>query len=188
MVFNFVETLKGNLKSALQQFVKNPVSRVQEKQLQDYLDFHKEVSSTLKQIFLVKPEKVRYRDYTSFLVNADSQLDENTLTALTLAAYSTFIETGLKTLNTNAEIAELLHLAEDTYIPNTVANQYRDIGQQRAVFIHALGKKAAQFLGLKVRRDSDPKFQSSLEGSLGGLIYMALRTQGLVRETHGALS
>lgn len=183
LVSNFVGTLEDNLKETVQKFVKNPVTEVQEKQLQDYLDFHKEVSSTIKQIFLVKPEKVRYRDYTSFLVNADNQLDENTLTALTLAAYSTFIETGLKTLNTNAEIAELLHLDEDTYIPNAVAEQYRDIGQQRAVLIHALGKKAAQFLGLKVRRDSDPKFQSSLEGSLGGLIYMALRTQGLVQET-----
>ncbi|WP_161984881.1 hypothetical protein [Acinetobacter haemolyticus] len=175
--------MQGNLKAAVQQFVKNPVTVVQEKQLQDYVDFHKKVSNTIKQIFLVKPEKVRYRDYTSFLVNADNQLDENTLTALTLAAYSTFIETGLKTLNTNAEIAELLHLDEDTYIPNAVADQYRDVGQQRAVFIHALGKKAAQFLGLKVRHDSDPKFQSSLEGSLGGLIYMALRSQGLVQET-----
>lgn len=183
LVYNFVETLQGNLKAAVQQFVKNPVTVVQEKQLQDYVDFHKKVSNTIKQIFLVKPEKVRYRDYTSFLVNADNQLDENTLTALTLAAYSTFIETGLKTLNTNAEIAELLHLDEDTYIPNAVADQYRDVGQQRAVFIHALGKKAAQFLGLKVRHDSDPKFQSSLEGSLGGLIYMALRSQGLVQET-----
>ena len=180
---NFVETLKGNLKAAVQQFVRTPISRAQEAQLQDYLDFHSELSNTIKQIFKLKPEPYRYKDYVSFLVNGDNQLDENTLTALTVAAYSTFIETGLKTLNTNTEIVELLHLDEGTYIPNAVANQYRDVGQQRSVFVHALGKKAAQFLGLKVRRDSDPKFQSSLEGSLGGLIYMALRTQGLVQET-----
>lgn len=182
-VANFMSSLKESSKQIVEQFVKRPVTKVQEQQLQHYLSFHKSLAGTISKIFKVKPEQYRYQDYSSFLVNAQGQLDENTLTALTLAAYSSFIETGLKTLNTNTEIAELLHLDEGMYIPSEVADQYRNVGQQRAVFIHSLGKKAAKFLGLKVRRDSDPKFQSSLEGSLGALVYMALRSDGLIQET-----
>lgn len=182
-VANFISSLKDDLTQGVQPFVQTSITEQQQQQLQHYLGFHQSLADTISKIFKLKDQRYRYEDYSSFLVNAEGQLDENTLTALTLAAYSTFIETGAKTLNSNAEIAALLHLDEDMYIPSEVADQYRNVGQQRAIVIHNLGKKAAQFLGLKVRDDSDPKFQSSLEGSLGALVYMALRSNGLIEET-----
>ncbi|HQZ58637.1 MAG TPA: hypothetical protein PLQ39_02915, partial [Acinetobacter sp.] len=66
------------------------------------------------------------------------------------------------------EILAILHASADAVLPAPVAERFRNIGNQQSTVIYELGSRASRFLGLDVREDSDPTFQSRLDGALGG--------------------
>lgn len=177
LVKDFMSNLLNvNLKNLLGK----EVTAVQQQQLEHFNKFRSSLSKTLSETFRAKPSNAMFKDFSNFLVNQDGKFDENTLTALSLAAYSWFIEKGAKTHNSNEDILAMLHASEDAVLPAQVAARFRNIGNQQSTVIYELGTKASQLLGLKVRSDSDPTFQSRLDGALGGLLFVALTNQQLL--------
>lgn len=177
LVKDFMSNLPNvNLKNLLGK----EVTLVQQQQLEHFNKFRSSLSKTVSETFRAKPSNAMFKDFSNFLVNQDGKFDENTLTALSLAAYSWFIEKGAKTHNSNEEILAMLHASEDAVLPAQVAARFRNIGNQQSTVIYELGTKVSQLLGLKVRSDSDPTFQSRLDGALGGLLFVALTNQQLL--------
>ncbi len=165
LVKDFVSNLSN---TDLKNLLGKEVTPTQQQQLEHFNKFRNSLSKVISETFRAKPNDVMFKDFSNFLVNQDGEFDENTLTALSLAAYSWFIEKGVKTHNTNEEILAILHASADAVLPAPVAERFRNIGNQQSTVIYELGSRASRFLGLDVREDSDPTFQSRLDGALGG--------------------
>ena len=181
MVKDFLSSIKNDL--GISAFYSGEITPQQENQLAHFTQFADILSKEIQKTFKVKNADYRHLDFVQFLADEQGVLDENTLTGLSVAVYSWVLEKGGKSFNTDDDIRELLHVSEDTIIPTQVADVFRTIGNERSTVAYVLGKRAAKALGLKVRNDSDPNFQSRLEASLGGLILSSLSNAKLLETT-----
>lgn len=186
-VKDYVTRIKDSVTAVAEQVIGKPATEQQVKQVEHFTGFSEKLSEIIQAIHKPKKAQYRFQDLTNFLgeLQEDGKIsfDENTLTSLSLAAYSWVIESGNTTAMSNKDISRMLGMDNDTYIPSAVAEKYRNLTSTRLYAVGKLGKSAVKYLGLKVTNDSDPKYQQRLENSVGTLVLFAMEDMGLVKST-----
>ena len=105
---------------------------------------------------------------------------ENTLTALSLAAYSYMIVNGNTVFNTDDNLRNILRLRDKEHIPLSLITLLTNMGNEHPYAIREVGKVAVQALGLRVMDDADTTLQDRLESSVGNLVITALHNKQYV--------
>lgn len=129
-----------------------------------------------------KNPEYRYTAFNDFLLNGQGQVDENTATAISAAAFSWLGENGGKTMDTTSDVIKKLGLSDIDDLPPHVFNRLTSIGVHRATLAASLGQRIYQSLGFKMFDDVDPKRQSKLEMALGHTAIAALVKDGLLEQ------
>ncbi|AGY48146.1 virion RNA polymerase [Acinetobacter phage Presley] len=124
----------------------------------------------------------RHTAFNDFLLNEQGELDENTATAISAAAFSWLGENGGKTRDTPQDVIKKLGLSDIDELPPHVFNRLTSIGVHRATLAASLGQRIYQSLGFKMFDDVDPKRQSKLEMALGHTAIAALLKDNLLEQ------
>lgn len=155
------------------------LSDVQRKQLEHFIQFAKAFKESLSQTIPVSKSYVsNLEDFSRSLADDKGQVSDNTATAMAVAAYSYLIRSGMKTYNSNEEIAALLRMRNEDDDVSAYAAFFRHIGDESVNVAYDLGRDASAFLGLKSRKDTDPTMQARLDGSLGAWIASVMENMG----------
>lgn len=124
----------------------------------------------------------RHTAFNDYLLNDQGQLDENTATAISAAAFSWLGENGGKTMDTTQDVIKKLGISDVEDLPPHVFNRLTSIGVHRATLAASLGQRIYQSLGFKMYDDVSPKRQSKLEMALGHTAIAALIKDGLLEQ------
>ena len=122
------------------------------------------------------------QDLKSNLMDADGNIDENTLTAAAIAAYDFFIEYGNRTTNRDKDIRKLLNLDDDStnYIPSKIQEDYVDGVMLKNVQGHSLGKKVTDLMNIKSNGLGSIEVASELDSSIGEWVVSAMQSADLI--------
>lgn len=122
------------------------------------------------------------QDLKSNLMDADGNIDENTLTAAAIAAYDFFIEYGNRTTNRDKDIRKLLNLDDDStnYIPSNIQEDYVDGVMLKNVQGHSLGKKVTDLMNIKSNGLGSIEVASELDSSIGEWLVSAMQSADLI--------
>lgn len=122
------------------------------------------------------------QDLKSNLMDADGNIDENTLTAAAIAAYDFFIEYGNRTTNRDKDIRKLLNLDDDStnYIPSNIQEDYVDGVMLKNVQGHNLGKKVTDLMNIKSNGLGSIEVASELDSSIGEWLVSAMQSADLI--------
>lgn len=122
------------------------------------------------------------QDLKSNLMDADGNIDENTLTAAAIAAYDFFIEYGNRTTNRDKDIRKLLNLDDDStnYIPSNIQEDYVDGVMLKNVQGHSLGKKVTDLMNIKSNGLGSIEVASELNSSIGEWLVSAMQSADLI--------
>lgn len=189
-VKDFITSFKqsNNKRALLAEFVGGSLTPQQIKLFDHFTKFNADFAKQFKDSFVFKRDWFAYENFTQFLAtknkDGSAEFDENVLTAAATSAYTWLAENGNRPNYRNADIANnIFHLNVDDKIPLKLSAEiFQDFNQSDsfASMASALGKRAVQALGLKVRDDVALDRQARLEASLGGYIIHALERQGLL--------
>lgn len=183
-VRDFISTLTNTNIGYIREFLSDKSQKITSKQaaqLKHFMEFHKKFAPVLSSLKNHKSKAINKRDnLVDFLRDTNGQLDENTLTALSLAAYSYLIPNGSKTFNSEEDIRKILRLEKDDPIPVEAFNLLINMGAELPYVAKDIGKDVSKALGLRVRKDSDPTLQDRLDTSFGLLVTAALHQSGLM--------
>ena len=122
------------------------------------------------------------QDLKSNLMDADGNIDENTLTSAAIAAYDFFIEYGNRTTNRDKDIRKLLNLDDDStnYIPSNIQEDYVDGVMLKNVQGHSLGKKVTDLMNIKSNGLGSIEVASELDSSIGEWVVSAMQSADLI--------
>lgn len=122
------------------------------------------------------------QDLKSNLMDADGNIDENTLTSAAIAAYDLLIEYGNRTTNRDKDIRKLLNLDSDStnHIPTEVRNAYIDGVMLKNVQGHSLGKKVTDLMNIKSNGLGSINVDSELNSSIGEWVVSAMQSADLI--------
>lgn len=122
------------------------------------------------------------QDLKSNLMDADGNIDENTLTSAAIAAYDLLIEYGNRTTNRDKDIRKLLNLDSDStnYIPTEVRDAYIDGVMLKNVQGHSLGKKVTDLMNIKSNGLGSINVDSELNSSIGEWVVSAMQSADLI--------
>lgn len=122
-----------------------------------------------------------HQDFIQFFRDAENgELDENTLTAISMSAYTWLGENARKRTNDNKAINRIL--GRQTKKPLTAEQiaAFRHAGHRQNRVIDDLGKRAAEALGLTVDNGVPQNILPQIHGALGGRALAMMRKEGLV--------
>ena len=122
------------------------------------------------------------QDLKSNLMDADGNIDENTLTSAAIAAYDLLIEYGNRTTNRDKDIRKLLNLDADStqHIPTEVRDAYIDGVMLKNVQGHSLGKKVTDLMNIKSNGLGSINVDSELNSSIGEWVVSAMQSADLI--------
>lgn len=122
------------------------------------------------------------QDLKSNLMDADGNIDENTLTAAAVAAYDLLIEYGNRTTNRDKDIRKLLNLDDDStnYIPKDVQDAYKDGVMLKNVQGNALGNKVTTLMNITPNGLGSVEIGSELDTSVGEWVISAMQSADLI--------
>ena len=149
--------------------------------IRDFLSQARTWDSSLQSLIKPKSQDFRHKDLAQFMVDENGTMDPNARTAILFAAYN-FIgqqANGFANLS-DSEINKAMGRPADTQISNAERRELQQIGMNNKVAMAAIGREAAQALGLKVRSDAPINTQSNLEMSLGAYALGVLQDDGLI--------
>ena len=192
------KAIESNMLQAVNNLYHSEMDAAQEKQLKDFLYFKKEFSKFLIASYLpnnvVKNksgEVVDYRrnDMKDYLVTRDGEgnftIDDNTLTALSLAAYGWVLENGHKNKNTIKDIkVNLLNIKEDdnpTGFTSDMIEAYQHIGQPQAYVTEKLGRDFVRLMDIRSTKEASKHAESQLHMSVGAWILSAMQQADLIK-------
>lgn len=160
---------------------------VQKAQVVQFLQFNESFSEALIKYFTKDIGKdgtdYSYRDFKGYLVKDDGSFDENTLTALSLSAYSYILQNN-KEKNSYKDIAKLLHYPDEVEIPSESLSKFLYMGDVYGNVANNIGRDAYTYLGLKTNKDVSELYASRMQSSLGNWVVATLVNEGyLFKET-----
>ena len=184
---SFTQSTKGNLanvKSLSSRLIQKGIkeikrlglkepTRVQQEQLEHYLEFEQEFKQALYNSFQSKKDDYKWQDLKQFLnigTNENPLFDDNVITALALSAYDYIAHNGGSSFTSADDINTLLGLDEDTLVPNYILSKYREAGVSINEVMIDLGKNAVKSLGLTAIDTAPHETKARLESSLGDWI------------------
>ena len=181
--------LRTNREQALSNLYEGEVSAIQSRQLDDFLAFKEEFTTHLVASFRNRTPseeaELRRDDLKGFMVedqNGNLTVDDNVITALSLAAYGWVLEKSHKDRNTLDDIKIMLNL-DDSVSDMTVASKiddYQFIGASLNNVINGLGKNFLSTLNITGREDASIYAEAQLAMSVGNWIISAMQMAGLV--------
>ena len=129
-----------------------------------------------------------FTDMMQFLMTEEADgkldLDENTKTAMSAAAFSWIAENAARSpVNTDEEINLILGRDEDHPVEDHERAVLLNVGTRQNVVSNALGQRAMQALGLKVAKNAPGDLSPKLESALGAHIFKMLMDEGILERT-----
>jgi hypothetical protein len=126
----------------------------------------------------------RYRDMSQFLLNADGQFDDNTLTAVVYSGFSWVAENATRSaFNTPAEINAIMNRDEDALVSQQEMSLLGLVGTRQNVVANALGQRVVQALGLKALKNAPQNLQADLEAAIGAHVMKMLLDAKVLERT-----
>jgi len=191
-VANLASKLKLDLMQGINTLANLSPSRAQREQMEDFLKFRDELAIHLMDTFVQK--KITYnddgsvkndfssQDLKSHLMDAEGNIDENTLTAAALAAYDWSSEYGNKTINLDKDIRKLLNLDPESKdsIPSHIRDQYIDGVMIKNTQSSSLGNKTLQLLNIQSNLKGSIEVESELANSIGEWIVNSMQSADLI--------
>lgn len=122
-----------------------------------------------------------HQDFIQFFRDTENgELDENTLTAISMSAYTWLGENARKKTNDNKAINRILGRQTKKPLTAEQIQAFRYAGHRQNRVIDDLGKRAAEALGLTVDNGVPQNILPQIHGALGGRAFAMLRKEGLV--------
>lgn len=189
---NLVSKLSADLMQGLSKFNSKVPTKAQRQQIEDFLGFHEEIREHLLATYAKKNQAKNdegevvtdfgYQDFKSFLSDEAGNIDENTLSAVSLALYDWSIEFGNKEKASDKDIKKFLNIDpdEDANITPEIYEQYKHFTGLKSYSVASLGQHIVQSLGLQTNENASPEAMSKLESSLGEWAISALQTADLM--------
>ena len=177
--------LLTNVSKYLTDKTKSKVTDAHIAQLKHFQEFHSKFSPVvMRMVHSDRAKNPKNNLIQDLLVKANPEdlgtLDENTLTAISLAAYGYLIRFGNTVYNTDKDIKSIVRIKEDQELPTEVAQILRYAGQEAPIIEQQLGEQVSKSLGLKAMKDSSASLQGRLDTALGSLVTAALHDVGYV--------
>ena len=111
-------------------------------------------------------------------------LEENVMTAMSVAAFTWIAENGGKSrFNTDEDINRILNRRKEEVVGPKQRNVLGLVGTRENVIRNALGQKAIAALGLKAKKNAPADLMPKLESAIGAHIQKALMEQGILERT-----
>ncbi|ANB91483.1 hypothetical protein MOVS_05240 [Moraxella ovis] len=187
-ILNLASNLENNLTTGIEELLPNiKATEAQIKQVNHFLAFNKAFVKALKNSYHKEAigadgRDYSFRDFKGYLQKEDGSFDENTLTALSLSAYSHFIANN-KDSNSYKDIGKLLNYPEDISIPSELLSKYKYVGDRYNNTVNSIGRTAYELLGLKTNKDVSELYRGRMIASLGNWVISSLVNVGLMYET-----
>jgi hypothetical protein len=193
-VKNFLSQLaEGSV--SLKDFLLNPESANGDAQITAFTKFKEEAARwfPMIQANLIAGNrrkddpKFYFKDMVQFLIQKEGKqldLEENTKTAIAIAAFSWIAENATRSAaNSDEEINLILGRDEGHLVTDQERNSLAYAGTRENVVINSLGQRAVQVLGLKATKDAPKDLMPRLESALGAhALKLLLDDKILVRE------
>ena len=177
--------LLTNVSKYLSEKTKSRVTDAHIAQLKDFQEFHAKFSKVVMRVLHDDRSKVSKDNLVRELLNQENPedlgtLDENVLTAISLAAYGYLIRFGNTVYNTDDVIRSIVRLKKDQELPSEVAQILRYAGHEAPIVEQQLGEQISKSLALKAMKDSSATLQNRLDVSFGNLVTAALHDVGYI--------
>jgi hypothetical protein len=160
---------------------KTKVTDARINQLLNFKEFRNKLAPVIQDEIAREFKKDPKNNLLRYLLNpTNNKLDENTVTAIALAAYGYLLRYGTAVSNTDEDIKHIVRMKKDSALPKAVAEYLRYMGQEAPYVEYELGKQISQMLGLKVMKDGGVKLQDRLDKAFGNIVTASLHNVGYV--------
>lgn len=153
----------------------------QKEQLNYFLGFKEMMTDFLVESFHRANEGYYYKDLKQYLVEEDAEgnliIDDNLLTALSLAIYDYAIMNGNSAYQSNKDILRILSIddtPESSMLANTFLEPFRNVVSSQQLAALDMGKQITRMLGLTTVKEADVKELARLQASLGNWAVAAM--------------
>jgi len=139
-------------------------------------------NQTVDALFQDKKRKdFRHENLVTFFAE-NGQLDENTKTAISTAAFTWAVENGNDLwYNDEDAIRKILGLGPQDVVTDNDRLLVGDVGTRDKLVIQDLGQRVTQALGQRISKDAPINHQAQLEGAFGAIALAVLQEQGYVQ-------
>lgn len=183
-ISNLSSKMKLDIMQGLGILNTNAPTAAQRKQIEDFLKFNDEFQVHIKDVFNRKGKSkdglvdFAYEDLKGF-VGID---DENTLTAISLGAYSWAVEYGSGNLSPDKTIKKFLNASEEDsiFIPPNIRSQYEYMTDLKTYTTDKIGATIVGALNVKATEELEGTAQSNFQNSMGEWAVSAMQAANLI--------